>query len=298
MTEVGIEERRKSILKRLEFSQEEHLERLEQIVERASRFLKIDPNSGRVYLTDEGRRLTVPRQILLVLIGRGFAHDLGHGPDDKMDYKEIAADLNRSAGGVSTELSDLVRERDVEKDGEGRFSVPFYRIEPILSALGETGTSPAGSADSELEERTNTPTANGSARRVATRIRIDKDLQEALAKPVDNTKFSWVKNTKNALDSGLAGLLIGRDSYGLKAMSCAQISALLKTLFAVNVSRGAISMAFLNVKGEHVIPTVQGREFQYSLSPLGTDYIQGVGEKLKPAVPPATQTTPNGGSVV
>src|SRR5438132_14342064 len=79
-----------AILSKLLFDEEEFLGRLEQTTERAMRFFRIEPRTGRVVLQEWAKRLKVQNQIRLLLAGRYFAMKLGLVPTERMNYREIA----------------------------------------------------------------------------------------------------------------------------------------------------------------------------------------------------------------
>src|SRR5437867_1001273 len=131
----------KEILSALLFDEQQYLTGLRDTVKRALKFFQIDPRTGRVVLTIVAKRLKVPNQIRLVLAGRYFAHKLGLTLNEKMNYREIAVEINRPPSGVSTELTDLVREGDVARDESGLYSMPCHRIDGTFRELETASTS-------------------------------------------------------------------------------------------------------------------------------------------------------------
>jgi hypothetical protein len=289
MTETGedptpgadktIAERKREILGRLRFDEAEFLKGLETTVERAQKYIRIEPHSGRVVLTDAAKSLTVPLQIRLLLTGRYFSRELGDISTDKMGYKELAAELNRPASGVSTELTDLVRDGDLARDQDGLVSIPFHRVETTLIEADQAARdpSPAGSLSSE--------SSDGMTRRVTRRRggakKVDSELAEILASGKDTSSFAWVKDLDSALDKGLAGLLVAREVYGRPKLTCLQLAGVLTSVFGVPVTRAAINMAFIRVKGHFVLATQSGNEIEYSLLTPGERHLDGLrnGEK-------------------
>src|SRR5207247_10385456 len=129
--------------------------------------------------SDAGKGLRVRDQIRVLLVGRHFAQRLGQTESDRMNYKEIAAELNRTPGGISPELSDLVRAGDLTRHEDGSVSMPFHRIDSILRELEQTKSSASGEAGSAAES----PKRNGAHR--VTRARVDPLLQSMLEKAGD-----------------------------------------------------------------------------------------------------------------
>jgi len=258
-----------AILSKLFFDEEDFLARLEDTIQRAMRFFRLEKHSGRVVLTDEAKGLKVRDQIRVLLAGRYFAWKLAIVGTDKMNYREIAVELNRPASGISPELSDLIREGDVVRDEEsGLASMAFHRIDGTLRELEQAKTfvpSTEGEAPAE-------PRRNG-ARRPARATRMDPLVQSMLEKTVDLSEYGWVKDLNKALDKGLAALFIAKEKYSLDAMSCQQMATFLTRTFPVKVTRGAINMAFLEVKSQYVAPTSRGKDISYTLLPLGRERL-------------------------
>ncbi len=263
----------KEILSKLFFDEKEFLDRLKETVGRATRFFQIEPHTGRVVLTDEARRRRVSDQIRLLLAGHYFVGRYGIAQSDQMSYRGIAVELNRPASGVSTELTDLVRDGFVARDEEGLYSMPFHRIDVTLRELEQSApatSDPAGTGEAPRRAST----------RRAPRPRDDPVLKSMLEKAVDLSRYAWVRNLETARDKGLAGLLIGKDEYGVEEMTCAQLQIFLTRKFPVQVSRVAINMAFLLVKSQYVAPAMRGNEIAYSLLPMGREYILGTASEL------------------
>lgn len=256
----------KEILQDLFYNEEEYLGHLRETVQRALRFFKIEPQTGRVVLGDDARRRRVPDQVRLLLAGRYFAWKYGAITTDKMSYKEIATELNRPASGVSSELTDLVRDGDVSRDEGGLYSMPFHRIDGTLREL-ETAK-PQTNGDGEGAEAVR----KAVSRRI-TRQRADPVLQAMLEKPADLSAYAWVPKLPTAMEKGLAALQIANDVYDQGDLTCTQMATLLSRKFPLAVTRAAINMGLLRVRSQYVTPISRGNEVAYSLLPLGRDYL-------------------------
>jgi len=275
----------KTILERLLFNEQDFLGKLEETINRALGFFQIEPRAGRVILSDVGKRLRVRDQVRVLVAGKHFAWRLGRIESDRMNYKEIATELNRTPGGISTELSDLVRHED------GSVSMPFHRIERTLKEL-EQNRPPAGAESDSAKE---TPKRNGG-RRIA-RVRSDPVLQSMLERAVDLSQYAWVRNLKTARDKGLAALLIAKDVYNVDELTSRQMATLLSRNFPVKVTQGAIGMGMTGVRGERVAPVVRGSEIAYSLLPLGREYVQRTASDARAPIPQGgSLPAPEGGS--
>ncbi len=270
----------KEIIRELFFDEPHYLENLRETVQRGLRFFKIEPQSGRVVLTDDAKRLRVPDQVRLLLAGRYFAWKYGVIATDKINYREIAADLNRPASGVSAELTDLVRQGDVSRDEGGLYSMPFHRIDDTLREL--EASKPRAISGSEVQE-----SVRKSPGRRIVRQRSDPVLQEMLEKAADLSAFAWVPKLSTAMDKGLAALLVANDVYGRDELTATQMATFLTRTFPITVTRGAINMGLSRVRGTHVTPIPRGNEISYKLLPFGKDYITKVAVDMKA---PANET--------
>ena len=264
----------KEIIQELFFDEKEYLAHLKETVQRAVRYFKIEPQTGRVVLTDDAKRFRVPDQVRLLLAGRYFAWKYGVIASDKMNYREIASDLNRPASGVSAELTDLVREGDVARDDGGLYSMPFHRIDGTLRELEVAKPRSSAAPDAADSSR------KTGGRRVV-RQRDDPVLKEMLEKGADLSPFGWVPKLKTAMDKGLAALLIASDVYGRDELTSTQMATFLTRLFPVTVTRGAIHMGLARVRGTHVHPIPRGKEVGYKLLPYGKDYITKVAGDIR-----------------
>jgi hypothetical protein len=271
----SIDERRRAILGKLRFNETEFLKGLEETVERARKYLGIEPHTGRVVLTDASKALPVPMQVRLLLVGRYFSRDLGDVSTDKLGYKEIAAELNRPPSGISTELTEMVRDGDVARDQDGLVSVPFHRIESTLleaerhrqneePAAGEnSGPAPFNGAKA------------GSRRRVSSR-KLDPEIASMLSSGKDTSSFAWLKELKTAQDKGLAALIVAEELYGKKDLTCTQLESILNRVFGVPATRASINMAFLRIKGELIYATQDGKDIRYSLLEPGKRHLDSL----------------------
>src|SRR5213593_1601964 len=73
-----------AILSKLLYDEEEFLGRLEATTERAMKFFRIEPRTGRVVLQDWVKQRKVQDQIRLLLAGRYFAMKLSLVPTEKL----------------------------------------------------------------------------------------------------------------------------------------------------------------------------------------------------------------------
>lgn len=282
------DEREKLILRQLLFDEKEFLDRLASTVTKTQRFLRIDPHSGRVVLTDLAKGMTLPLQIRLLLAGRYFASRIGLVTSPKMNYKELAAELNRSTGGVSGELTGIVRDGDVERDADGLVSIPFHRID---STIDEAVDAKPNSAEAEgTVPGTGATGTRPAVRRRSPRTKPDEEMQALLSSQKDVSGYAWIKLLKNGQDQALAGLLVARDLYQKQCMTSVQLEGLLQAVFALPVNRGRLGMALHRAKGEFVLVTQEGRENRYSLSSHGESHIEGIQQQLL-----AARASENGG---
>jgi len=263
------------ILKKLLYDEGDFLTRLEDTVRRAGRFLGLE-KGGRVVLTDDAKRLRIRDQIRVLLAGRYFAWKLGLVATDKMNYREIAVELNKQPYGISPELTALVRDGDLVRDDDGLVAMPFHRIDGTLRELEQSKTFAVAEGEADLE-----PVRRNGTRRPA-RQRSDPIVQSMLEKSVDLSEYSWVTSLKKAQDKGLAALLIANEKYGVNEMTCRQMEALLRRKFPVEATQAAIRMAFLNIKSQYIDSASRGKELVYTLLPMGREYILGVASQVRP----------------
>lgn len=64
-------------------------------------------------------------------------------------------------------------------------------------------------------------------------------------------------------------------------MTCPQLAAFLPRKFPIQVTRGALNMAFLDMKGQHIDAVQRGSEIAYSLMPFWREYILGVAQEIQ-----------------
>jgi len=262
------------ILSKLLFDEGEFLVRLQDTTERAMKFFRIEPRTGRVVLSDDSKRGKTRDQIRLILAGRFFAWKLRLVDSDKMNYRQLAVELNRSPGSISPELTALVREGDLVRDEAGLVSMPFHRIDGTLRELEQPGRFQGTEGETAVE-----PVRRNGSRRIP-RQRSDPIVQEMLEKTMDLSEYAWVRDLKKALDKGLAALLIAKEHYGVAEMTCPQMVTFLTRTFPTKVTRGAINMAFLEVRSQYVAAATRGKEISYTLLPLGREYIGRIAQEL------------------
>jgi len=67
--------------------------------------------------------------------------------------------------------------------------------------------------------------------------------------------------------------MIAEDVYGQKELTATQMATFLTRMFPLAVTRGAINMGFLRVRGQYVTAIPRGGEVAYRLLPLGKDSL-------------------------
>jgi hypothetical protein len=84
--------------------------------------------------------------------------------------------------------------------------------------------------------------------------------------------------------------MIGKEMYGVDEMSSQQMATFLTSVFPITVTRPAINMAMLEIKGQHVATTRRGNEIAYRLVPFGREYILRIAAEIQSASSTTGQT--------
>jgi DNA-binding transcriptional ArsR family regulator len=133
------------ILSRLLLDEETSLEQLEQLVDLAEKFFRLDKKTHSVVLTDLTRdRVSVKDAVCVFLIAKYFGAKkvkVDGEPflaSEWVSGREIAQVLGKKITDISGRLTELVRAGVVSRDKEGRYAINYYKAEAVLRELGQT----------------------------------------------------------------------------------------------------------------------------------------------------------------
>jgi len=109
-------------------------ENLKELVSLASKVIGITEN-GDILLKIQGKEISLKEKILLLLIGKKFAHEAELSDDCVITLDEISRNLNADKKISSARISELVRERKVRFKDRGKYEVVFYDIKSFLENI-------------------------------------------------------------------------------------------------------------------------------------------------------------------
>lgn len=122
------------ILKKLVVEEKDITKELEELVEDASKYFRIEKQSGKIIFRDFGS-LTDKQRIAIVLLGKYFASKLGITNDASMGIVEIAKELGRPKTTLSGNIKELVKSGYVEHLPGRRYRITYHRIKEMLDKL-------------------------------------------------------------------------------------------------------------------------------------------------------------------
>jgi predicted transcriptional regulator len=121
-------------LKRLLIDESDVMKDMEKIVDKASKFFKIEKPSGRIIFQNFGA-LTDLQRIAIVLVGKYFASKLGLIQSHTLGVSEIAKESGRPVTTLSGKLKELVDKGFVEKLPGRKYSIVYHRINEIFDKV-------------------------------------------------------------------------------------------------------------------------------------------------------------------
>ena len=122
---------KQEVLKKMLIDEDAMFERL---VERASRFFKIDKSGNVVFLIPTSR-LIQRQTIALVSLGHYFATELGIMETDIVTAESLLPYVDTDKKAISARLADLKKEGVIQSVERGAFRVSILGIGKILDEL-------------------------------------------------------------------------------------------------------------------------------------------------------------------
>jgi len=123
----------KDILKDILVSEEDAIQNLSEIVNRAKKIFVLEAKSGKIIFKNYSK-LTNPQRISAVLIGKYFAKRLNIVNNNSMENSELSEVLNIPQTTLSAPLKALKTKGLILYD-KGKFRINPHRIEETISSF-------------------------------------------------------------------------------------------------------------------------------------------------------------------
>lgn len=123
------------ILHKLVVEEKDVMKEIEQMVEKASNYFKIEKPGGKIIFKDFGG-LNDKQRIIILLLGKYFAAKLKIIGDPSMSISTVAKELGRPVTTLSGNMKDLVTKGYAEYIPNGKkYRVSYHRIHEIFETL-------------------------------------------------------------------------------------------------------------------------------------------------------------------
>lgn len=127
-----MDNRKKEILEKILLKEEDTLNELEELVDLASEHLRIEKESGEVLIISKAK-LTNKEKIILLLIGKYFAKELGIVATNSLTLSEVSSALKVPGTTLSRPLGELADDALVRKDKD-KYYIIYHKIKEFLLA--------------------------------------------------------------------------------------------------------------------------------------------------------------------
>lgn len=129
-----MEKTKEGILSKILIKKEDTLNELEELVNAASKFIKVESESGEVFFASD-KSLTNRDKIVLLLIGKYFAKELGLISNGALNLNEMSSQLNIAGTTLSKPVGQLVSDRIIRKEDDGKYLMIYHKIKDYLFAI-------------------------------------------------------------------------------------------------------------------------------------------------------------------
>ncbi len=126
---------KESILQGLLITEEESLERLNEIVGLAKKLFKIDAKSGELII--QLQELTILERICIYLIGNYYSVELGITEEEGISLSDLASACGTKASSLTRPIAELKQSGYVAQFENKRYYIRHFMIEQVLLALNE-----------------------------------------------------------------------------------------------------------------------------------------------------------------
>jgi predicted Rossmann fold nucleotide-binding protein DprA/Smf involved in DNA uptake len=123
-----------TILAKLVVDEKDVTRNLEKLVEEATKYFKIERQSGKIIFQNYGI-LTDKQRVATVLIGKYFAYRLKLIKDPSLSISEIAKELGRPMTALSGPAKELVVKGYIENLPGRKYRVAFHRMKEIFEDI-------------------------------------------------------------------------------------------------------------------------------------------------------------------
>jgi DNA-binding transcriptional ArsR family regulator len=128
---MKMEKKKEEILSRLLVKKEDTLKDLEELVDLAAKFIRVENESGDVFFINN-QGLTNKDRVVLLLIGKFFSKELNLATTQSLNLGEMSDQLNVPGTTLSKPIGILVEERIIRKEEDGKYSMIHHKIKDYL----------------------------------------------------------------------------------------------------------------------------------------------------------------------
>ena len=122
------------ILKKLVIDEKETTKGLEDMVDKASKYFRIEKSTGRILFKDFGS-LNDKQRITIILLGKYFANKLKFIEDHSLSISEVAKEIGKPMTTLSGKMKELVKEGYVVYLPGKKYGVAYHRISEMFDNI-------------------------------------------------------------------------------------------------------------------------------------------------------------------
>ena len=124
------------ILKKLVVEEKDVTKEMAELVEKATKYFRIERPSGRVLFQDFGS-LSDKQRISIVLMGKYFASKLEIIETPMLSISEVGKELGRPMTTLSGPMKELVKKGYVESLPGRKYMIAYHRIKEVFDTVIE-----------------------------------------------------------------------------------------------------------------------------------------------------------------
>jgi hypothetical protein len=126
-SEIDKEEK---IIAKLFVKEEDTIKKLDNIVTRLSKFIKIEEGTGKIVILE--KNLTIEQKVFLTLVGKYFYDKVKKEGEGELDLATISKTIDKPITSLPIFIQRLLNDGFITRISRGKYKVNYYKIEEFL----------------------------------------------------------------------------------------------------------------------------------------------------------------------
>lgn len=123
-------DKEKEIITKLFVKEEDTIKKLDDIVKRLSKFIRIEEGTGKIIFLE--KNLTIEQKVFLTLVGRYLYDKVKKEGEGELDLATIAKTTDKPITSLPLLIQRLLEGGFITRVSRGKYKVNYYKIEEFL----------------------------------------------------------------------------------------------------------------------------------------------------------------------